>query len=104
VALDVDLELRILRFNLVPHKMTEEDFWRSYFYRVSIIRKQFEVEQLGEYIPTPAKDKSSESGCSKNLESATTSLSFNKTEEHLVNDNLLKCLEEDFNSQKQNDW
>lgn len=36
--LDVDERLRALRFELVPKAISEERFWRNYFYRVNLIR------------------------------------------------------------------
>ncbi|VDK68496.1 unnamed protein product [Litomosoides sigmodontis] len=38
VLLKNDPNLRKIRFQLVPKKLTEERFWRNYFYRVSLVR------------------------------------------------------------------
>lgn len=37
--LDEDPNLRKIRYQLVPKQVTEERFWRNYFYRVSLVRK-----------------------------------------------------------------
>ncbi|VDP22005.1 unnamed protein product [Soboliphyme baturini] len=38
-ALEQDPTLRKMRFELVPKRLSEEKFWRNYFYRVSLIKK-----------------------------------------------------------------
>jgi len=45
-AIELDQDLRKLRFKLVPQKVPETEFWRNYFYRVSLIREQLSVEPL----------------------------------------------------------
>jgi len=45
-AIELDSDLRKLRFKLVPQKVQETQFWRNYFYRVSLIREQLSVEPL----------------------------------------------------------
>jgi len=45
-AIELDQDLRKLRFKLVPQKVPENEFWRNYFYRVSLIREQLSVEPL----------------------------------------------------------
>jgi len=45
-AIELDVDLRKLRFKLVPQKVPETEFWRNYFYRVSLIREQLSVEPL----------------------------------------------------------
>jgi hypothetical protein len=45
-ALAADPALDPMRFRLVPSKVKEEQFWRNYFYRVSLLRGQLEVEPL----------------------------------------------------------
>ncbi|EUB57589.1 Synapse-associated protein [Echinococcus granulosus] len=37
--LQEDANLAALRFRLVPRRVKEDDFWRNYFYRVSLIRQ-----------------------------------------------------------------
>ncbi|ORX60425.1 hypothetical protein DM01DRAFT_1371004 [Hesseltinella vesiculosa] len=38
--LNADKSLSALRFVLVPQQLTEETFWRNYFYRVTIVKQQ----------------------------------------------------------------
>ncbi|CDW59725.1 synapse associated protein 1 [Trichuris trichiura] len=45
-ALEADPKLQQLRFTLVPKKISEETFWRNYFFRVSLIRKAAEREEV----------------------------------------------------------
>ncbi|XP_066585734.1 synapse-associated protein 1-like isoform X2 [Prorops nasuta] len=44
LALDPNLEK--LRFDLVPKVISEEDFWRNYFYRVSLLRQSHELNAM----------------------------------------------------------
>ncbi|XP_052868081.1 synapse-associated protein of 47 kDa isoform X1 [Anopheles cruzii] len=43
-----DKELEKMRFELVPKIITEESFWRNYFYRVSLICQAAELGTLGD--------------------------------------------------------
>ncbi|XP_046804313.1 synapse-associated protein of 47 kDa isoform X1 [Lucilia cuprina] len=43
-----DKNLETMRFELVPKIITEENFWRNYFYRVSLIIQAAELGTLGE--------------------------------------------------------
>jgi len=45
-TLDVDENLQKMRFNLVPTKVSEEVFWRNYFYRVSLIKQSAQLATL----------------------------------------------------------
>lgn len=45
-ALSSDPNLDPMRFKLVPKKLKDEQFWRNYFYRVSLLREQMDVEPL----------------------------------------------------------
>ena len=40
--LEVDSSLKDMRFQLVPKVAKEEDFWRNYFYRVSLLKQNAE--------------------------------------------------------------
>jgi hypothetical protein len=40
--LEVDSSLKDMRFQLVPKVSKEEDFWRNYFYRVSLLKQNAE--------------------------------------------------------------
>lgn len=42
-----DTALEKMRFELVPKIITEENFWRNYFYRVSLICQAGDLGTLG---------------------------------------------------------
>lgn len=42
-----DTALEKMRFELVPKIITEENFWRNYFYRVSLICQAADLGTLG---------------------------------------------------------
>ncbi|XP_076760730.1 synapse-associated protein 47kD isoform X1 [Xylocopa sonorina] len=44
LALDPNLES--MRFRLVPKEISEENFWRNYFYRVSVLRQSHELNTM----------------------------------------------------------
>jgi hypothetical protein len=46
VMLKEDSRLQKLRFDLVPKKVSEETFWRNYFYRVSLIKQSVQISTL----------------------------------------------------------
>ncbi|EEB13711.1 synapse-associated protein, putative [Pediculus humanus corporis] len=41
-----DPNLQKMRFELVPKVVSEENFWRNYFYRVSLLRQQAELDAM----------------------------------------------------------
>merc|ERR1712223_980905 len=43
VLLGEDLRLRDMRYELVPKKVKEDEFWRNYFYRVGLAKQSFEL-------------------------------------------------------------
>lgn len=54
--LEEDPSLQKMRYELVPKKVKEDEFWRNYFYRVAIVKQSFE---LSESLSTEAKKDSS---------------------------------------------
>lgn len=46
VTLALDPNLKDMRFNLVPKLISEEHFWRNYFYRVSVLRQSHELNAM----------------------------------------------------------
>ncbi|XP_031834807.1 synapse-associated protein 47kD isoform X2 [Nomia melanderi] len=46
LALDPNLES--MRFQLVPKEISEENFWRNYFYRVSVLRQSHELNAMAQ--------------------------------------------------------
>ncbi|KAG7199936.1 hypothetical protein KM043_014372 [Ampulex compressa] len=45
-ALALDPNLENMRFELVPKVISEENFWRNYFYRVSLLRQSHELNAM----------------------------------------------------------
>lgn len=45
-TLEADPILRDMRFKLVPKKIKEEEFWRNYFYRVSLIKQSVALHSM----------------------------------------------------------
>merc|ERR1712083_194702 len=43
VLLETDPRLQKMRYELVPKKVKEDEFWRNYFYRVGLIKQSFEL-------------------------------------------------------------
>jgi len=41
-----DPNLHDMRFQLVPKRVKEDEFWRNYFYRVGLVRQQYELQEL----------------------------------------------------------
>ncbi|XP_034836081.1 synapse-associated protein of 47 kDa isoform X2 [Maniola hyperantus] len=61
-----DNNLEKMRFDLVPKVITEENFWRNYFYRVSLICQANEVDAAGTG-PSGAEDSLDEKSASGKL-------------------------------------
>jgi len=45
-TLEIDENLKQMRFDLVPKQVTEEGFWCNYFYRVSLIKQSTQLSAL----------------------------------------------------------
>lgn len=43
VLLEADPRLQKMRYELVPKKVKEDEFWRNYFYRVGLVKQSFEL-------------------------------------------------------------
>merc|ERR1711936_1159866 len=48
LLLEADPKLKQLRYELVPKVIKEDEFWRNYFYRVSLIKQSFELSSMTE--------------------------------------------------------
>ena len=59
IMLKIDLNLKKLRHELVPEMITEDNFWRNYFYRIECLKKDLQIEQckLGARISREARQK-----------------------------------------------
>jgi len=44
--LNEDPQLEKMRYELVPKKVKEDEFWRNYFYRVSLIKQSFDLKDF----------------------------------------------------------
>ncbi|XP_076445130.1 synapse-associated protein 1-like isoform X2 [Babylonia areolata] len=64
-TLQEDPNLQKMRFELVPKKITEENFWRNYFYRVSLIKQSTQLtaltQQAGDSRSSSSSRRSSDS-------------------------------------------
>jgi hypothetical protein len=43
VLLQEDPRLERMRYELVPKRVKEDEFWRNYFYRVGLVKQSFEL-------------------------------------------------------------
>lgn len=66
LALDPNLEA--MRFELVPKVISEENFWRNYFYRVSLLRQGYELNAMA------SSQQQAESNSNQTLASTTDSI------------------------------
>lgn len=62
--LKVDPNLQQMRFRLVPKQISEEHFWRNYFYRVSLVKKLL-MESSDETIEEPKAECSNQNNTVK---------------------------------------
>ncbi|XP_017775753.1 PREDICTED: synapse-associated protein of 47 kDa isoform X3 [Nicrophorus vespilloides] len=62
--MEMDPNLEKMRYDLVPKLITEENFWRNYFYRVSLICQANELT----FMPREGDNQSGESACDQPLE------------------------------------
>lgn len=57
--LKLDLNLNKARHELVPEMISEDDFWRNYFYRIECLKKDLDLpNRLGSKIPVAQREKS----------------------------------------------
>lgn len=49
VMLEEDPNLKEMRFKIVPKEIKEEQFWRNYFYRVSLIKQSTQLTSLAQH-------------------------------------------------------
>uniref|UniRef100_A0A915PLL0 BSD domain-containing protein n=1 Tax=Setaria digitata TaxID=48799 RepID=A0A915PLL0_9BILA len=84
-----DPNLRKIRFQLVPKKLSEERFWRNYFYRVSLVRQAALGENRlpGMEVSVPSKiteqDESLESSALKDEKAEEEENDLRKTDDTL---------------------
>ncbi len=81
--LQEDPKLEKMRYALVPKTVKEEEFWRNYFYRVSLIKQSFELKDLEQEQEKKAdKDKKKTNDIKKAKDKAE-----DNTEAEAINDN-----------------
>ncbi|CAF2050834.1 unnamed protein product [Rotaria magnacalcarata] len=78
-TLDVDENLKQMRFDLVPKQINEETFWCNYFYRVSLIKQSTQLSALAHENASPQSPD--ETHGSKSARNRATSESQDKTHE-----------------------
>jgi len=77
LLLEADPKLKQLRYELVPKVIKEDEFWKNYFYRVSLIKQSFELSNS--MTEGARKEKQASSTTNKpiedddNIENTTTS-------------------------------
>lgn len=60
-TLKEDENLEKMRFQLVPKKITEEIFWRNYFYRVSLVKQSTQLSSMADQDMKSSHSSSTES-------------------------------------------
>eukprot|EP00050_Salpingoeca_kvevrii_P006687 m.290962 g.290962 ORF g.290962 m.290962 type:complete len:383 (+) comp12383_c0_seq1:181-1329(+) len=58
-TLQEDPRLQEMRFELVPKQVTEEHFWRNYFYRVSLLKQSSQLSAMSAPPTEPGSDEDS---------------------------------------------
>ena len=71
------------RYELVPKKVREDEFWRNYFYRVSLIKQSFDLKDF-------ETENSVNSTNQQNSRTENTETSNNVAEEEVVDHHLNK--------------
>ena len=57
--LKLDKNLKKARHELVPDLISEDDFWRNYFYKIESVKAELGLEnRLGEFIPKEQREAS----------------------------------------------
>jgi len=74
-----DPQLEKMRYELVPKKVKEDEFWRNYFYRVSLIKQSFDLKDFEANSGNPATNQQ---------KSRTENETSNVAEEEVVDHHL----------------
>lgn len=77
--LQEDPQLETMRYELVPKKVREDEFWRNYFYRVSLIKQSFDLKDF---------EENSNGTNQQNSRTENTETSNNVAEEEVVDHHL----------------
>lgn len=81
VMLQEDSKLKEMRFELVPKQITEEAFWRNYFYRVSLIKQSAQLNTLAQQTGETLSNKSSSHSSMESLNKEKTAEAAGRHEE-----------------------
>ncbi|XP_053697233.1 synapse-associated protein of 47 kDa isoform X7 [Sabethes cyaneus] len=84
-----DKELEKMRFELVPKIITEENFWRNYFYRVSLICQAGDLGTLGdnnEFVRRGASEDTEESVTSQKRPTISAAVGSSSEKSAVVKD------------------
>lgn len=95
--IEIDPNLRRVRFELVPKQLSEEKFWRNYFYRISLIRRSLAGAAEGLVTArraTPVEVDEQQATTLKNATSDSSSDSDDTEEE--LNEKITTPLDEDW--------
>lgn len=79
--LQEDPQLDKMRYELVPKKVREDEFWRNYFYRVSLIKQSFDLKDF-------ETENSVNSTNQQNSRTENTETSNNVAEDEVVDHHL----------------
>merc|ERR1719470_75966 len=88
VLLAADPRLQKMRYELVPKKVKEDEFWRNYFYRVGLVKQSFElsnsmstdVKKEKKAAPKPVDDDSDNQTTSAEPDEAMKKLGLSKND------------------------
>lgn len=67
MLLGEDPRLREMRYELVPKKVKEDEFWRNYFYRVGLAKQSFELAPVAP-ITSTAKPTNSTTSANRSMD------------------------------------
>eukprot|EP00124_Ichthyophonus_hoferi_P004940 Ihof_evm2s619 gene=Ihof_evmTU2s619 len=92
-TMELDADLKQMRFKLVPQLVSEETFWRNYFYRVSLIRQQFESADInkGQLNATVLSTSSTTAPSTDSQEHSTPQLRAMMVSGKPIHDSELPC-------------
>jgi len=89
--LKFDKRLETLRYNIVPKQIKEDEFWKNYFYRISLIKSGQDIKTLPdiflpEEIPKAEEPEDLKKKKNKTEELFSTDVFDKEEEEELLND------------------
>jgi len=85
-TLKEDNDLEKMRFQLVPKRITEENFWRNYFYRVSLVKQSTQLSSLADQDLKSSPHTSSNESLNKSVEKLDLNVASEETIGDLIDD------------------